>query len=438
MQSTPPPKPETPTITSTTHQLGDILLDNTHLIIQGLDAHLKDLLINSLPYEDDINKKIFHDTNPEFKKFCDTVFSLLAKIMHDFKLLTNLGEHADKASQALCSAFATNINLVIQHQADKILPFVLSPERKAAPNAHQLLILGANFDQMWITLIKSSITSSSCTTSLSTLSLQVKKLGKTTTAQQIIQTELDHQIDKIAIRLGDLRTGEIETKYRDLEQEIRIHGVNSLGIGTENHFRTLSYTNKIKAVHDFIKSHFDDIVPGFSAQIHSPKTGARHFETLVVVRFTHAQDKYTFEKNFSEYRKANPTCSISTSRPTPPRTPSDRDMPDIKDIRSRLGMMFNNKIAQTKLTNPEITSSELKPEEIENLQVSVKTKSRPFTVFYEFLDPSNGTTFCHYDLKSDPFAVHDFTNPIPNPLTRKHAQSDPSYKLFFPPRVYKK
>ena len=113
-------------------------------------------------------------------------------------------------------------------------------------------------------------------------------------------------------------------------------------------------------------------------------------------------------------------------------------MPDIKDIRGRLGMMYNNKIAQTKLTNPEINSTELKPEEIENLQVSVKTKNRPFTVFYEFLDPSNGTTFCQYDLKSDPFAGHDFTNPIPNPLTRKHAQSDPSYKLFFPPRVFKR
>ena len=393
-----PPIPEPPTIDSTTHQLGDLLLDKSHLIIQALDAHLKELLITSLKNKDDQNQTLLQDTNPEFNKFCDAVYSILAKIMHDFKLLTSLGEFAENASQALCSAFATNANIVIKNQSEKILPFILSPERTSAPKTHQLIILGANFDQMWTTLIKSSISNSSCKTSLSTLSSQAKKIGKTVTAQHIIQLELDHQVDKIAVRLGDLRTAEIETKYRDLEQEIRVHGINTLGIGTDKHFRTLTYPNKVKAVHDFIKSHLDEEVPGFSAQIHSPKTGARHFETLVVVRFTHATAKYQFEKNFSEYRKANPTCTISTSRPNPPRAPSDRDMPDIKDVRGKLGMMYNHRIAQTKLTQPDINFTELKSEEIENLQVTVKTKNRPFTLYYEFLDPSNGTTFCHYDL----------------------------------------
>ena len=42
-----PPTPEPPTIDSTTHQLGDLLLDKSHLIIQALDSHLKELLIKA-------------------------------------------------------------------------------------------------------------------------------------------------------------------------------------------------------------------------------------------------------------------------------------------------------------------------------------------------------------------------------------------------------
>ena len=104
-------------------------MDNSHLIIQALDAHLKELLITNLKNEDDKNQTLLQDTNPDFNKFCDAVYSILAKIMHDFKLLTSLGEHADNASQALCSAFATNVNIVIKNQSEKILLFILSSRK---------------------------------------------------------------------------------------------------------------------------------------------------------------------------------------------------------------------------------------------------------------------------------------------------------------------
>ena len=294
-------------------------------------------------------------------------------------------------------------------------------------------------DQMWHTLIIQSLdTTPAPQVSLATLAGMHNKLSKTVSAHTIQNTELDHQITKLATRMGDLKSSEQETKYRDLEYEIRIHGINTLGIGTPNHFRNLSYPNKIKAVHEFVESHLDTKNACFSTQIHSPKQGARHFETLVIVRFTHTDTKFEFERNFANYRKNTPGCTISTSRPNPQKTSTDRDMPNIPDVRQKIGMLYNAKITATKLAHPQSTFTPLNPDQIENLQCTIKTKTRPFKVYIEFLDPSNGTTFCHYDLNKDPFNEHDFTQEIPNPLTRKHAAADASYRKIFQPRVFKK
>ena len=46
----------------------------------------------------------------------------------------------------------------------------------------------------------------------------------------------------------------------------------------------------------------------------------------------------------------------------------------------------------------------------------------------EFLDPCDQITQMHFFPDIDPFRDHDFTLSIPNPLTRKKAISDNSYK----------
>ena len=241
------------------------------------------------------------------------------------------------------------------------------------------MILGANFDQMWYTLINVTlVTNTSPMHSLSTLSQLHTKLNKNVSAQAIQTTELDHQITKLAHRLGDLRTSEVETKYNSLEFEIRIHGINSLGQGTPHPFRTMSFANQIKEINNFVESHLDSENVSFSTQLIKPKTGARHFETLVIVRFSHTSHKYEFEKIFASYRRDHSECTISTSRPTPQKAPTDRDMPSIMDVRQHIGMLYNAKISETKLTHPEITFTTLSKDQIDNLQVALKTKNRPF------------------------------------------------------------
>ena len=45
-------------------------------------------------------------------------------------------------------------------------------------------------------------------------------------------TELDHQIAKIAQRMGDMKTSELEQHYQKVESTVRLHNINYLNEGT--------------------------------------------------------------------------------------------------------------------------------------------------------------------------------------------------------------
>ena len=78
------------------------------------------------------------------------------------------------------------------------------------------------------------------------------KLNDAVVEQTFQVTELDHQVTKLAVRLGDLCTSELEVKYKELKFEIRVHNINSLGYGTPEHFRALTYPKKVTAIHEFV------------------------------------------------------------------------------------------------------------------------------------------------------------------------------------------
>jgi hypothetical protein len=155
-----------------------------------------------------------------------------------------------------------------------------------------------------------------------------------------------------------------------------VHNINSLGFGTPEHFRALTYPKKVTAIHEFVKSHMDNQIVAFSTQIMQPKQGGRHFESLVILRFIHTANKFNFEKNFSIYRKNNPSCTISTSRCTPQRSPADRDLPNINDIKTQIGMLYNSKITATKTTHPTVLFKALTTDQINSIQLGPKTKNR--------------------------------------------------------------
>ena len=101
-------------------------------------------------------------------------------------------------------------------------------------------------------------------------------------------------------------------------------------------------------------------------------------------------------------------------------------------------MLYNQKVHEALRHNPEIEYKPLNQQEIEAIKVKLKTKMRPFGAYWEFLCPSNNTTFMAYTQDTNPFTQYDFNNKIANPITRDHAATNPQYATRFPPKIYNK
>ena len=83
---------------------------------------------------------------------------------------------------------------------------------------------------------------SKASTSICTLANRVHNIQTDTEKHEKEITEIDNQITKISVRLGDLKTSELEGRHQQMENIIRLHNINSIDEGTPNHFRALNTT----------------------------------------------------------------------------------------------------------------------------------------------------------------------------------------------------
>ena len=216
-----------------------------------------------------------------------------------------------------------------------------------------------------------------------------------------------------------------------LEDEIKIYNINYINESTGNHFKNLNSNQQIKIVQKLVSDHLTIKNASFTAQVISPRAGSKYFEAHATIKFSSTVHKFEFKKNFSNYRRNNPGCKLFTSRPVPKPTHSDRDLPDISDIKTRIGMMYNQAVFLARHKNPNITFKELAENEIDAIQVTLKERDKHFKMYYEFLCTTNNTTFIPYTMNTNPFFEYDFSQHIPNPVTRKHARSYRSYEEHF-------
>ena len=100
-------------------------------------------------------------------------------------------------------------------------------------------------------------------------------------------------------------------------------------------------------------------------------------------------------------------------------------------------MLYNAALHEARNKNIGITINPLTEDQIDAIQVHLKTKYKPFATYWEYLCPSNNTTFMVYDPKKNPFLDYDFNLEVPNPLTRKHGVTDPKYKKHYQAKIYK-
>ena len=251
-------------------------------------------------------------------------------------------------------------------------------------------------------------------------------------------TELDHQIAKIAQRMGDMKTSELEQRYQKVESTVRLHNINYLNEGTENHFRNLTEADKHRTITDLVHTHTNANTKIDLEIIQPQSRTARQFKALAIITFMDPKQKFVFKKNFAIYKKATPNYKPSISRATPPKASSDRDQPDPSDIRTRIGMLYNQKIAQVKAAGPSCSTKSLTTAQIDSIQCVLKTKYRPFATWWEFLCPNNNCTFMTYIPEQNPFDKYDFKDAVPNPITRKHVPSDARYATAYPIKQNKK
>ena len=434
----PTPIENPPSYKDTLIKISDNILDNKYKLIDILDKILKDMMIMTLTKNDEHNETFFNKNSDAMNILSTAAYhSIFSFCDTDPELLNDTASFYHQAKKAIATEMSSLIPIILSNGKEEMTPFLTMATRNTVPNRelNALIIRGANFDNKWHTIINDAIPTAKSGTSTGTLANTLATIQETTEKHQSDIVELDNQITKISIRLGDLKTSELETRFQKVENVFRLHNINSLDIGTPNHFRTLNNTQQTTRIHQFVTEFVSPSV-GFSTQIITPKTNTRQFEPLAIITFSDASDKYNFEKSFANYRKDHPNLKITTSRPAPQTTSSDRDMPDEYDIKLRIGMLYNQKVNEARRQNPGIEYEPLNQQEIEAINVKLKTKRRPFGMYWEFLCPSNNTTFMTYTQDTNPFSHYDFTNKIANPLTRKQANIDPNYAKRFPPKIY--
>ena len=413
-------------------------MDNKHKLIDALDKIIKDMMIMALTENDEHNESFFNIEShamttlstaafPVILGFCDT----------NSELLHNTNNYFHQAKHAIASEMSSLIPTVFSNCKEDMKPFLTMASRNT--DLHKdliaLIIRGANLDNKWHIIINDSLPTSKPGTSTFTLANTLNTRQEDINNHQTDIIELDHQITKISVCLGDLKTSELETRHQKVENIVRLHNVNSIDLGTPLHFRTLSNAQKVTRIHKFVTEFVSPSV-GFSTKIITPNTNTRQFEPLAIITFSNPENKYHFEKSFADFRRRHPNCKITISRPAPQTTSSDRDMPDEHNIKMRIGMMYNQKVHEALRQNPEIQYKPLNQQEMEAIKVKLKIKRKPFSMYWEFLCPSNNTTFMAYTQDTNPFTCYDFTDKIANPLTRKHAATNPQYAKRFPPKIH--
>ena len=109
-------------------------------------------------------------------------------------------------------------------------------------------------------------------------------------------------------------------------------------------------------------------------------------------------------------------------------------IPIFNEISTKVMLMYERELKDqlAKITDP-VEKETLKkkwqiyPGDV-SLYITRKTTKNPFSIYFEFRDPTNNLTLMRYMSNCNPFERFNFREEIPNPGTRQKAKSDEVYK----------
>lgn len=436
----PIPDDHPPTFQQSFDTLTNAFLNNKHLFNIDITTKIHKTMIDALPNNDTKNTKLFQDDDI-INDMVDFARAAVIKVIETRVQKRDIFEaHLEEAKSQLAANISGGIPDFIKEISKTVSHFILAKNRmkEETKSLITLNIITLNFDNHLETLLRLKVPLSITHSSVASISARLQDTHLELNAAKTRLNNTENSLNKAAERIGHLKSNEQETRFKDTENQIRLHNINKLGEGTINHFRVLSDADQTKKIETFIQDTIK-INSKVNISIFKPRQNGKKFEPLALITFKTAAEKYNFESTFAEHRRNHPSEKLSISRPQPAMSKIN-DLEHISDIKRQIGQIYNSKILDTIQNHnpPNFKFKELTNEEIQNIQVNIKTKQRPFASYYEFLDPSNGTTYIPFTVNKDPFADHDFTLPIPNPITRRTAASDNRYNKRFPIKIYKK
>ena len=91
--------------------------------------------------------------------------------------------------------------------------------------------------------------------------------------------------------MGDMKTSELEQRYQKVESTVRLHNINYLNEGTENHFRNLTEADKHRTITDLVHTHTNANTKIDLEIIQPQSRTTRQFEALAIITFMEKKSK---------------------------------------------------------------------------------------------------------------------------------------------------
>ena len=254
------------------------------------------------------------------------------------------------------------------------------------------------------------------------------------------------QMTNLQAQMASLTNAVAESAQSENDKKIRIRNLGKV-ITTQplrgaNHEATKANRetreNELKNWIKKICNETGSYKPNFSLYLIDPK-GASKQGTTAILTVPLESDKFRIEQIISSKRKADldlPSSQRFTGKDHPAF-----NIPKFTDISSKILVLYENALqAQVgQIADPELrerTQTKWRLDGDLSLYVTRKTTKSPFSIYFEFRDPTNNLTLMRYMSRDNPFDRFDFTEEIPNPGTRQKALSDAVYKKRY--QAYKK
>ena len=167
--------------------------------------------------------------------------------------------------------------------------------------------------------------------------------------------------------VADMKSQEVACRQYENEHRIRLHNLNQL-----DNFRDLKYQERLDLVCNLLNKILGN--KQYDVELITPRPNARFFESLAIVSFPTTGHKYKFEKEFSIFRRKNPTFKLTCSRTKMAINKSDRFESE-EEMKAQIKLHHDNTLKNT--TNAHKDHTPLSDNQVNGIQMNLKQLKGP-------------------------------------------------------------